>query len=133
MADIKFIEIIPVSGSLGTKIIYFTDAPGGLSFTREHLKPISPRRTQDGTLISQQLRYNKKTFTISGSLYKITIHTYLKDLFESGIRATLKVWYENSSYVATLEFNGSVTFINYTDDMDEISNIRTITATFSEN
>ncbi len=132
MADIKFIEIIPDSGALGTKIINFGDTPGGLSFRRAHIRPVSPRRTQDGTLVTQTLNYNKKSFSISGVLFEITIHTYLESLYESAVGATLKAWYENSSYVPTTEFNGSVSFINYEDEMDEISNLRTINAVFAE-
>ena len=131
--DIKFIEIIPDSGALGTKIIYINDTPGGLSFRREHISPRAPRRTQDGTLITQTVRYNKKSISLIGVLLDIAIHTYLQSLYESGIGATLKVWYEDSStYVPTTEFNGSVKFLNYEDDVDEIANMRTINAVFSE-
>ncbi len=132
MADIKFIEIIPDSGALGTKIINFADMPAGLSFRRQHIRPLSPRRTQDGTLVTQTLNYNKKSFSISGVLFEITIHTYLESLYESLVGATLKAWYEDSSYVPQTEFNGSVKFLNYEDEMDEISNLRTINAVFAE-
>ena len=131
--DIKFIEIIPDSGALGTKIIYINDTPEGLSFRREHIRPVSPRRTQDGTLVTQTIRYNKKSFSLAGVLLDITIHTYLESLYESGIGATLKVWYEDSTdYTPTTEFNGSVSFIDYEDDMDEIANKRAINAVFAE-
>ena len=131
--DIKFIEIIPDSGSLGTKIVYINDAPEGMSFRRSHLRPRSPRRTQDGTLIMQTVRYNKKEFSLSWALLDITIHTYLEALYESGIGATLKVWYEDSTdYTPTTEFNGSVSFIDYSDDGDQTGNKRNINAVFAE-
>lgn len=132
MAVIKQLEIIPDSGPLGTKIVNFGDAPRGLSFSRDHIRPVHPRRTQDGTLVTQTLNYNKKQITISGVLWIITLHTYLQSLYESGIGATLKVWYEDSSYVETTEFNASVQFLNYKDDVDQNNNSRTINAVFAE-
>mgnify|MGYP003513322222 FL=1 len=133
MAAIKFIEIIPTSGSLGTKIIYFADVPGGCSFSRNHERPISPRRTQDGTLITQALRYNKKSITITGVIYEITIHSYLEGLYESGITATVKIWYEaTGTYTATADFNAVVALSDYSDTHDLISNTRNFTATFTE-
>lgn len=132
MANIKFIEIIPDSGPLGTLTINITDVPGGLSFKREHVRPIAPRRTQDGSLITQTIDYNKKIFSLTGVLYIITIHTYLESLFESGVAAVLKVWYEDTSYVEQNELNKAVNFLSYDDDMDQISNIRTINAVFAE-
>lgn len=130
---IKFVEIIPSTGPLTTKIINFADAPAGLSFSRDHERPISSRRTQDGTLISQSLRYNKKIITITGVLYEITIHDYLEDLFEQGITATLKLWYEaTGTYTETADFNSTVLLTAYEDNHDKIANSRTFTATFSE-
>jgi hypothetical protein len=133
MNDIKFIEIIPDSGALGTKIIYINDSPEGMSFRRKHISPRSPRRLQNGTLVTQAVRYNKKEFSLAWILYEITIHTYLESLYESGIGATLKVWYEDSSdYSPTTEFNGSVSFIDYNDDGDQTGNKRNINAVFAE-
>ena len=131
--DIKFIEIIPDSGPLGTKIIYINDTPEGLSVRILPIRPVSPRRVQSGTLIVQTVNYNKEEFSVSGVLYEIAIHTYLRSLFRAGIGATLKVWYEDSTdYTPTTEFNGSVKFISYECDMDEISNKRNINAVFAE-
>ncbi len=130
---IKFVEIIPSSGPLGTRIINLEDVQGGLSINRDHIRPLSPRRTQDGTLITQTLRYNKKQITIAGVLYEATIHTYLQSLFESAISATLKIWYEASdTYVETEDFNGTVLLTGYDDGHDKIANTRTFTATFTE-
>lgn len=130
---IKFVEIIPSAGPLGTLTINFADVPGGLSFDREHERPISPRRTQNGTLISQTLRYNKKSITLTGTLYEITIHDYLEDLFEQGITATLKLWYEaTGTYTETADFNSTVLLVDYSDNHDKITNIRTFSATFRE-
>ncbi len=130
--DIKFIEIIPDSGALGTKIIYINDTPDGLSFRREHINPRTPRRTQDGALVLQTIRYNKKVFSLSGVLYVITLHTYLESLYESGVGVILKAYYEDSSYVEQTEFNGSVNMTSYEDEMDELANLRTINAIFAE-
>jgi hypothetical protein len=132
MADIKQLEIIPDSGPLGTKIVNFGDAPGGLSTDRKHISPRHPRRTQDGTLVTQTVSYNKKEITISGVIWDITLHTYLEALFESGIGATLKLWYENASYAETAEFNAPVSFLDYNDVKDQNNNSRAITAEFAE-
>ncbi|GJQ59789.1 MAG: hypothetical protein D8M57_13245 [Candidatus Scalindua sp. AMX11] len=130
---IKFVEIIPSSGPLGTQIINFADAPAGLTFSRDHQRPMAPRRTQDGTLVTQTLRYNKKVITLTGTLYEIDIHTYLESLFEAGITATLKLWYEaTGTYTETADFNSTVLLTAYEDNHDKISNIRTFTATFTE-
>lgn len=130
---IKFVEIDPVSGPLATKVINFSDAPGGLVFSRNHQRPLSSRRTQDGTLISQTLRYNKKVITITGTIYEIGIHDFLEDLFESGINAVLKIWYEaTSTYTETEDFNSTVLLTAYEDSHDKIANTRTFTATFTE-
>lgn len=133
MAAIKFIEIIPTSGGQGTLTINFSDIPAGLSFSRDHLRPISPRRTQDGTLITQALRYNKKAITITGVLYENTIHSYLETLYESGITATLKIWYEaTGTYTETADFNAIAVLSSYEDSHDKIANTRNFTATFLE-
>lgn len=130
---IKLIEIIPVSGPLGTKIINLEDVPGGLSFNRDHVRPVSPRRTQNGTLVAQTLLYNKKQFTLTGVLYEVDIHTYLESLYESAVNATLKTWYEaTGTYTETTDFNGTVLLTAYADSFDKVSNIRNFTATFTE-
>ncbi len=131
--DIRFIEITPDSGDLGILEVFFTSSPGGLNFNREHERPVSPRRTQDGSLITQTVRYNKKTISISGVLHEIRIHNYLEQLYESAIGATLKIFYENPDFVELAEFNKSVSFINYADDPDLLSNTRSIRAVFMEN
>ena len=128
---IKFVEII--EGTLGTLTINFADVPAGLSFSRDHERPISSRRTQDGTLVSQSVRYNKKVITITGVIHEITIHTYLKNLFESAATATLKLWYEaTGTYTETADFNSTVLLTDYSDGHDKITNIRNFTATFTE-
>lgn len=130
---IKFVEIIPTVGPLATLTINFADIPAGLSFSRDHERPVSQRRTQNGTLISQSLRYNKKTITITGVIYEITIHGWLEDLFEQGITATLKLWYEaTGTYTETADFNSTVLLTSYEDNHDKIANSRTFTATFTE-
>lgn len=130
--DIRFIEMIPDSGGLGTLEILFSSSPGGLNFSREHERPVSPRRTQDGTLITQTLRYNKKTISITGTIHEIRIHDYLEQLYEAAIGLTLKILYENPDFVELAEFNKSVNFISYADDMDLLANSRNIRAVFME-
>lgn len=130
--DIQFLEILPDPGGPGRKVFYFTETPAGLSFTREHARPVSPRRTQSGALVAQTIRYNKKNITITWSVYAIDIHTYLEALFESAVSATLKLWYEDSDFVLQTEFDKVVRLINYTDDVDRVSNTRSLTATFWE-
>lgn len=130
---IKFVEVIPVSGPLGTLTINFADSPGGLTFSRAHERPLSSRRTQDGTLVSQTLRFNKKVLTITGTIYEIDIHDYLEDLYEAGINATVKIWYEaTSTYTEMADFNSICLLTGYDDSHDKVSNIRTFTATFTE-
>ena len=61
MSEIKLLQFEPIgSFALGDKTMYFEDAPGGMSYSIEHLNPVSARRTQNGTLITQSIRYNKK-------------------------------------------------------------------------
>lgn len=133
MANVKLIEFIPTSGALGVQIINFEDAPAGLSFTKQHVSPRASRRTQDGALIVQAIRYNKKVFDFSFGLHDIPLKTYIESLLESGVGATLKVWYEDSTtFVATLEFNAVVELLGLTESMDQSSNVRTLTLSISE-
>ncbi len=132
MPDIKQIEIIPTSGSLGTKLFVFGDFPGGLSSSTTHIRPRYPRRTADGTLITQTLVYNKKRISISGVIYDVLFHIYLKSLFEEGITATLKMWYEDASFVEQTEFNAVVDFLEYQDYKDENGNTRSVSMVFEE-
>jgi hypothetical protein len=132
MADIKQIEIIPTSGPLGTKLFIFGDFPGGLSVSTDHIRPKHPKRTQNGSLITQQLLYNKKRLSVSGMIYDILFHIYLRDLFESGITATLKLWYEDASYTEQTNFNALVQFISYRDIEDENGNTRSVSMIFEE-
>lgn len=131
---VKFVEIIPDSGAQGTQIINFADAPEGISFVREHERPTAARRTQNGTLITQTIRYNKKTITLTIGVHKIDIHSYLQTLYESGIGVTLKLWYETTdgNFTETTEFNASASFIDYSENMDQAGNVRSMTALFKE-
>lgn len=132
MANIKQFEVIPTSGPLGTKLINFGDFPGGLVVSTKHIRPTHPRRTQNGTLITQSLLYNKKLITISGTIYDVSLHIYFKALFESAITATLKLWYEDSSFAEQTDFNAIVSFLDYEDAKDENGNSISISMIFSE-
>lgn len=132
MADIKQFEIIPTSGALGTKLINFGNFPGGLSVSVNHIRPIHQRRTQNGTLITQALLYNKKRIIISGIIYDVLLHIYFKSLFESGITATLKLWYEDASFAEQTDFNAIVSFLDYEDVEDKNGNSRSVDMIFEE-
>ncbi len=131
---IKFVEFIPGAGSsLSTKIVYFQDAPGGISWSRAHLNPVNSRRTQDGTLITQTIRYNKKDINLTIGFFDVTFQTYFQTLYEEGIRPTVKIWAENpTTFVEETEFNSVVQVLSYSDDTDQSGNSRTITMTLAE-
>lgn len=130
MADLDFVEIIPVSGAPLT--ISFATIPGGLSIKRDHISPRAPRRLQDGTLVTQALNYNKKNISITAGFWDIAIHTYLQSLRESGDVVTLNILYEDTSYAEQQEFSGSVNLVDYDDESDKQGNTKTINATFME-
>ncbi len=132
MADIKQFEIIPTSGALGIKLINFGDFPEGLTASINHIRPTHPRRTQNGTLITQSLLYNKKRITISGIIFDVLLHIYFKSLFESGITATLKLWYEDANFAEQTDFNAIVNFLDYQDEEDKNGNSRSIDMIFEE-
>ncbi len=131
---IKLFEFSPIGTfSLGNKTIEFKDAPGGISFSREHLNPVNARRTQDGTLITQTSRYNKKVINLTFGFFDITTKTYFEALYESGLRLTLKVWAENpTTFVEETEFSEIVQILTFGDDVDQGSNVRTINMTLAE-
>ncbi len=131
---IKLIEFNPIGTfTLGDKIIHWHEAPGGISLSRNHLNPKNSRRTQDGTLITQTIRYNKKAMNLTFSFFDITTKTYFESLYESGLRTTLKVWAENpSTFVEETEFDGTVDILSFEDDIDQGQNIRTINMTLAE-
>lgn len=131
---IKLLEFNPASGFiLGDKIIYFADCPGGISFDEDHLNPVFSRRTQNGTLITQQVRYNKKNFTINLGIHSKELKTYFQTLYEAGINTELKVWNENeTTYTPETEFNGTARLVGFTDNMDQGANIRSLTLTLME-
>jgi hypothetical protein len=118
MADVKLIVITPDSGAQGVLTINWKDTRG-MSFRRSHIRPISPERLQDGTLVAQTLDFNKKEFSLTVTLHHITIHSYLQTLFESGIGIILQVVYEDDSFVEQDEFNGSCKMTSYDDDVDQ--------------
>lgn len=134
MADIKFYTFAPIgSFALGDKDIHFHEAPGGISHSITHLNPVSARRVQDGALITQTTRYNKKDISLSITFYDVTMKTYFQTLFESGLRITLSIWVENpTTFAEETEFNGIVQMLTLEEDTDEGSNIRSLSMTLSE-
>ncbi len=134
MADVKLMLFTPAVGSgLSAQTLYVSDLPGGASFSREHLNPVNARRTQDGTLITQTIRYTKKVFSLTITTYDVTLLTYFENIYESGYRTDFVVYNENSTtWAEQEEFNGTVQILSLNDDIDQISNIRTITMTLSE-
>lgn len=134
MAQIKLIEFNPIgSFDLGDKILYFEDAPGGMSYSMDHLNPVNARRTQDGTLITQTIRYNKKVISLTITFYDVTLKDYFQALYESGFRSTFKIWVENpSTYATETEFDGTIQILSLGEDNDQSGNIRTLNMTLAE-
>lgn len=131
---IKFVEFLPQAPfSGGDKILYFHDCPGGISYSKAHLNPVAGRRTQDGSLITQTARYNKKDFDLTFSFFDVTLGQYFESLYESGVRLTLKVWYENpSTFAEETEFNSIVQILNLNEGNDQSATLRTLTLNISE-
>ena len=132
--EIKLLEFTPIgSFALGNKTMFFEDAPGGMSYSMEHLNPVNGRRTQSGKLITQTIRYDKKVINLTMSFYDNTIRTYFKSLYASGFRVTFVIWTENpTTYAAEKEFNGIIQILNLTEDNDQTGNIRTLNMVLAE-
>lgn len=131
---IKFYTFEPIgSFALGDKDIHFHEAPGGIAHSITHLNPVNARRTQDGSLITQTIRYNKKDITLTITFFDVTVKTYFQALYESGLRITLSIWVENpTTFVEETEFNGIVQMLSLEEDTDESANVRTLTMNLSE-
>ncbi len=134
MADIKLLEFLPIGDfTPGNKTLNFSEIQGGASFTRTHLNPVHGRRTQDGSLITQTIRYNKKNMNLTIVFHDVTILTYFEALYESGLRTVFKIWNQNgTTWADQTEFNGTVQILSFDDDMDQSGNVRTITMNLSE-
>ncbi len=131
---IKFFSFEPIgSFALGDKDVHFHEAPGGISFSVDHLNPVNARRTQNGALITQTIRYNKKVINLTISFFDVTMKTYFQTLYESGLRITLSIWVENpTTFVEETEFNGIVQMLNLGEDTDQSANVRTLNMTLAE-
>jgi hypothetical protein len=134
MPQIKLIEFNPIgSFALGNKILYFEDAPGGMSYSVDHLNPVNARRTQDGTLITATIRYNKKEISLTITFYDVTLKDYFQALYESGFRSIFKIWVENpSTYIEETEFDGTVQILSLGEDNDQSGNVRTLNMALAE-
>ncbi len=134
MPDLKLVEFEPIgSFALGDKILYFKDAPAGISYAMDHLNPVNSRRTQNGTLITQAIRYNKKVLSLTITFYDVTLRTYFESLHSSGLRSTLTIWVENpTTFVVEEEFNGIIQILNLSEDNDQSGNVRTLTMSLAE-
>lgn len=131
---LKFFTFEPIgSFALGNKDVHFHEAPGGISHSISHLNPVNARRTQNGKLITQTIRYNKKEINLTISFFDVTMKTYFEALYESGLRITLSIWVENpTTFVEETEFNGIVQMLDLDEDTDQGSNVRTLTMNLSE-
>jgi hypothetical protein len=131
---IKLLEFTPDGeSSLSVKIINFADCPGGISYTQENLSPVFPRRTMNGSLITAQVRYNKKDFNVTLGIHSKELKAYFQTLFEEGLNAGFKIWSENeTTYVPEAEFDGTVRVINVSESTDQQTNQRTLTLTILE-
>ncbi len=131
---IKFFSFEPIgSFALGNLDVHFHEAPGGISHSIQHLNPVNARRTQDGSLITQTIRYNKKDINLTITFFDVTMKTYFQALYESGLRITLSIWVENpTTFVEETEFNGIVQMLSLDEDTDQGSNVRTLTMNLSE-
>ncbi len=76
----------------GKKTIVVKDVPEGLQLKRNHLRPISARRTQNGTLIPQTVWYNKKAFSLNVGSLADDVLLYFVALFESNEVVTFTVF-----------------------------------------
>lgn len=116
MANVKFLKF--VSAIAGTKELLFDDVPEGLSFSRNHLRPVSQRRTQNGSLISQNINYNKKIFSINGGIFVSDLASYFKTIFENNETITFTIYDYNASYVLINEAVHNVKMLNFEDSKD---------------
>ena len=104
-----------------------------MSYSVDHLNPVSARRTQDGTLITQTIRYNKKNINLTITFYDNTVLTYFKSLYESGLRITFVIWTENpTTYAEEKEFNSTVQILSLNEDNDQSGNVRTLNMGLAE-
>jgi hypothetical protein len=134
MPEIKLLEFEPIgSFALGDKIMYFEDAPGGMSYSMDHLNPVNARRTLNGTLITQTIRYNKKNINLTISFHDNTVRTYFESLHASGLRITFTIWTENpTTYAEEAEFTGIVQILSLGEDNDQSGNTRTFNLILAE-
>jgi hypothetical protein len=134
MPQIKLLEFNPIGDfALGDKVLYFEDAPGGMSYSMDHLNPVNARRVQSGKLITQTIRYNKKVISLTITFYDVTLKNYFVALYGSGFRMIFKIWVENpSTYAEETEFNGTVQILNFGEDNNQSGNVRTINMTLAE-
>lgn len=132
--QIKFFEFEPAVGSaLSTKEVFFHDCPLGISWSMKHLSPVNGRRTQNGSLITQTIRYNKKDIDLTMTFFDLAFKQYFVSLFEEGLRPTISIWVENpTSFVEETEFSAVCQIMTLDEDMDQTGNVRTLTLSISE-
>lgn len=101
MSDIRFVNFnAPIAGS---KDIYFTDAPEEFNISRTHNRPVSAIRTQNGTLITQSVYFNKKSISISASCLTDTLISYFQNIYELNETVTLTIYKRSNSHVEQME------------------------------
>ena len=129
MSDTQLVEF--TAANAGTKIIRLEDVPEGLQIRRSHLRPISPRRTQDGTLITQTVWYNKKAFSRSIGSWTDDLITYFQALYESNEAATVTV-YDYTDLVFRVEYVLQVRITGLDDAKECIGGSRNWSVEFEE-
>ncbi|WKZ15428.1 MAG: hypothetical protein QY317_16150 [Candidatus Jettenia caeni] len=130
MADIKYLKFVATIA--GTKEILIEDVPEGLQFQRNHIRPVSPRRTQSGTLITQTIVYNKKSISVSGGVYKKDIVDYFKTAYENNETVTFTIYDYDSNYQLINEAVHSVKIMRFEDSKDFNESTRSWSVEFEE-
>lgn len=117
--DMKFLTLI-VNGNMQDVLI--EDVPDGLHLDRQNTLPIFPRRTQDGTLITQTALFNKKSFSLKGVENHTPILSFLAAAYEGAHDVAMTVYDVNESFTEYSEYTVAVRIIQISDGKDFIGN-----------
>lgn len=122
MSDIRFVRFsAPIAG---IKDIYFTDVAEGFSISKSHIRPSNQIRTQDGTLISQSIYFNKKSISISGNCLTNTLISYFQDIFLLNETVTLTIYKRSNNNIEQTESTYLMKMASHEDSNDFISTAR---------
>lgn len=101
MSDIRFVRFsAPITG---IKDIYFTDVAEGFSISKNHIRPNNPIRTQNGTLVSQSVYFNKKSISISGNCLTSVLIAYFQSIYEVNETVTLTIYKRSNNNIEQTE------------------------------